>query len=265
MFGVVPKVLWGNVTDVDDENRILLATRTLLAVDRARSRIMLVDTGCGSKWPAEKAPRYAIAYDPQAIPNALTAIGLTAEAVTDVVVTHLHFDHNGGLTFWYDDPDGKTCLQYPNACHWVHRQHWDHAREPFLKDRASFLREDFDSLANSDRLSLVEGDDPRCPLEGVEWFVSRGHTPYQLHPIFGSGDSRLMFVGDVVPTVNHLRPGWVMAYDVEPLRTIEEKRRIYRRCLEDGMMLAFPHDPSVGGVVIDGKIDRPIVAKTLPL
>lgn len=265
MFGVVPKVLWEKVTDVDSLNRIPLATRTLLAVNRARKEVVLVDTGCGTKWAPKQAERYAITYNADAISDKLKEIGLTPEDVTDVVVTHLHFDHNGGLTYWYDDPGGRTCLCYPRARHWVHRAHWEHALQPHVKDRASFLREDYEALADEGVLCLVDGQDPDPPLEGVTWFVSNGHTPGHLHPVFGSGPDRLIFIGDIAPTVAHLRLGWLMAFDVAPLTTIAEKQVIFGRCLEEGLLLAFPHDPKIGGVSIDGTVDRPIVAKTLPL
>ncbi len=265
MFGVVPKVLWDKVTDVDDLNRILLSTRTLLAVDRTHARAVIVDTGCGSKWEPDQIERYETHYDADAIPNALKNIGLSTEDITDVVIGHLHFDHNGGLTYWYDDPGGPTRLCYPQARHWIHRSHWNHALEPHARDRASFLKEDFLPLADAGVLQFVEGDGQEVPFEGLEWFVSHGHTPGQLHPIFGTGSEQLIFIGDLVPTVAHLRLGWVMAYDNEPLTTIAERQVIYRRCLEGGLLLAFPHDPSVGGVSIDGKVERPIVARTLPL
>ncbi len=266
MFGVVPKVLWEKVADVDDLNRILLSTRTLLAVDRSRGRVMLVDTGCGTKWEADQAARYVVRHDADAIPNALKAVGLCAEDVTDVIITHLHFDHNGGLTYWYDEPGGATRLRYPRARHWVHRTHWEHALRPHYKDRASFLGEDFLSLADAGVLQFVDGEGADKPFDGVEWFVSHGHTPGQLHPVFGTpGCERLIFVGDLVPTMAHLRLGWVMAYDVQPLTTIGEKEHIIRRCIEQGLRLAFPHDPQTGGVSIDGTVERPIVAATLPL
>ncbi|MGB2985237.1 MAG: MBL fold metallo-hydrolase, partial [Phycisphaerae bacterium] len=253
------------ITDVDDLNRILLATRTLLAVDRSQGRVMLVDTGCGTKWAPDQAERYAVQYDPDAIPSALKAIGLSEDDVTDVVITHLHFDHNGGLTYWYDEPEGPTRLRYPKAHHWVHRTHWEHANDPHQKDRASFPSEDFVVLGDAEVLQFVEGDQPDPPYDGVEWLISHGHTPCQLHPIFGTGHHRLLFVGDLVPTVAHLRPSWVMAYDVAPLTTISEKETINRRCLEEGWLLAFPHDLEVGGVALDGTVERPIVARTLPL
>ena len=265
MFGVVPKVLWEKVCEVDELNRIRLATRTLLAIDRKTPRVVLVDTGCGTKWHSKRAERYGVSYNPEAIPGTLDAAGLSADDVTDVVVTHLHFDHNGGLTEWFTDPGDRTILRYPKANHWVHEAHWLHAQRPHPKDRASFLPQDFAALEGADVLRLVEGDQPDGPFEGMTWLVSNGHTPCQLHPIFGSGADRLLFVGDIVPTVAHLRLGWVMAYDMAPVTTITEKQAIFRRCFEEGLTLAFPHDPEVGGVAIDGTVERPIVAKTLPL
>ena len=265
MFGVVPKVMWQESTDVDDLNRILLATRTLLAIDRQSDRVILVDTGCGTKWAADEAERYAISYDPKAIPNALSAAGLSVDSVTDIVVTHLHFDHNGGLTDWFDDPDGPTALRFPKARHWIHHKHWEYANHPGVKDRASFLDRDFAALADAGVLNFVDGDSPDAPFDGLTWHISHGHTPYQLHPVFGTGSPQLLFVGDLAPTVAHLRVGWVMAYDLQPVVTIKEKESVFGRCLDEGLLLAFPHDPKIGGVVIDGTVRRPIVAQTLDL
>jgi len=265
MFGVVPKVLWEKTCDVDEQNRIFLAMRTLLAINRNAGRVVLVDTGCGPKWDPQKAARFAIEPDPTAVVDALHAAGLSTESVTDVIATHLHFDHNGGLTQWVDDPGEETKLCFPNARHWVHRRHWEHAHHPTVRDRASFLPEDFSALSGARNVTLVNGEDPTPPFDGVRWVLSHGHTPYQLHPLFEDERCSLLFVGDVVPTVAHLRVPWVMAYDLYPLTTIEEKARIYRQCLDEGLLLAFPHDPAIAGVAIDGQPDRPIVARTLPL
>jgi len=268
MFGVVPKVLWEPRCDVDDQNRILLSTRTLIAVDRSAGRVILIDTGCGTKWTPEQAERFAITYDPDAISGALGKMGLTPDDVTDVVITHLHFDHNGGLLDWQDEPDGETVLRYPQAAHWVHQRHWAHAHAPSVKDRASFLPRDFEALSRAGVLRYVESDGPGWldgPIDGLEWFVSTGHTPYQIHPLLGTRDRRLLFAGDIVPTSQHLRLGWLMAYDVEPLATIQQKQMIYGRCLDEGLVLAFPHDPTLGGVELGGTIDRVEIQAPLPL
>jgi len=265
MFGVVPKVLWGNAVEYDEANRIFLTTRTLLAVDRDVNRVILTDTGCGTKWSKEHAARFAIVHDRDAIPNALSAIGMSIDDVTDIVVTHLHFDHNGGLTEWFDDPGGPTTLRFPKARHWIHKNQWDHAHHPNYKDRTSYLKEDFDGLESGGVLRYVEGDQPGTPWPGVEWFISHGHSPYQLLPVFTDGATRLYFVGDLIPTIAHLRLGWVMAYDLFPLTTIREKEMLFRGAIEQGWLLAFPHDPKIGGVALGGTLEKPIVTQTLPL
>jgi len=262
MFGVVPKVLWAQTAPPDERNRISLATRTLLAVDWQSRRVVLTDTGCGTKWSPNEAAKYDVHYDHQAIPNALHALGLTVEDVTDVVVTHLHFDHNGGLTDWYDDPGGPTVQRFKNARHWIHRRHWDHACNPHIKDRPSFFKADYESIAESGLFQFVEGDAPAGPFEGLEWCVSHGHTPFHLHPKFRDGKNSILFVGDLVPTVAHLRPAWVMAYDMQPRVTIDEKYRVFQEALKDGGILAFAHDPATPAVRIDGTPDRPIVCET---
>jgi len=265
MFGVVPKVLWGNAVEFDEANRIFLATRTLLAVDRDENRVILADTGCGTKWTKDHAARFAIVHDRDAIPNALSAIGLSIDDVTDIVVTHLHFDHNGGLTEWFDDRGGPVTLRFPKARHWIHKHQWDHAHNPNYKDRASYLKEDFDGLEKAGVLRFVEGDQPGTPWPGVEWFISHGHSPYQILPAFTDGTTRLYFAGDLIPTIAHLRLGWVMAYDLFPLTTIREKEMLFRGAIEQGWLIAFPHDPKIGGVALGGTLERPVVSRTLDL
>ncbi len=273
MFGVVPKVLWQRKQDVDDLNRILLATRTLLVINRRAGRILLVDTGTGSKWPIDEAQRYGIAPDPDAIARALHGLGLSDAEVTDVIVTHLHFDHNGGATAWADDAKTGTVLRWPGARHWMHARHWAYAHDPTPKDRASFLRRDIEAFETPGALTLVRaGESPGvcgtgcdAPCPGIEWFVSNGHTRAQLLPIFHGAGGPLLFTGDVIPTSAHLPVAWVMAYDLEPLVTMEEKERIYARCRGEGLKLAFPHDPHIAGVELEASADKPIIARTLDL
>ncbi len=265
MFGVVPKVLWDKVCDVDEHNRILLATRTLIAIDRKASRLILVDTGCGTKWDPIAADRFAIRYDENAIPNALANLDLSTDDVTDIIITHLHFDHNGGLTQWYDEPGEATTLRYPKAIHWLHRKHFDHASHPHTKDKASFIKADFAALARADNLRFLEGNQPESSIDGLSWWVSHGHTPFQLHPIFGNDSKRLIFCGDIIPTIAHLRLTWVMAYDLRPTTTIAEKEWINGHGVREGWILTFPHDPTHGGVAIDGTAARPVVSNQIQL
>jgi len=263
MFGTVPKVLWQSKVDVDAHNRILLAMRSLLAVDRRAGRAILVDSGCGDKWTPQLIERFEFRLRSGAIEDALRSLG--AQAITDVIVTHLHFDHNGGLTQWRDDARKTTRLRFPNARHWLHKRQWDHAHAPTLKDRASYIREDFGILDDSGKLELLDGDAPPSPFPHVSWFVSHGHTPYQLHPIFADGAKPLMFLGDVVPTAAHLSPAWVMAYDLLPVTTIEEKLEVFRRVEAEGLLLAFAHDPNLPGVAVTLESGQAVIQKTLDL
>ena len=169
MFGVVPRGVWSRKAKPDELNRIQLAMRTLVAMDRDAGRVILVDTGAGHKWPAEEAERFAIQPDRQALARALAEHGLAETDVTDVVITHLHFDHNGGLTEWADQPGGPTRLRFPQARHWIHERHWSHANDPNPRDQASFLERDIHALPEPGVLTLVTGDEPEPPFEGLRW------------------------------------------------------------------------------------------------
>jgi glyoxylase-like metal-dependent hydrolase (beta-lactamase superfamily II) len=268
MFGVVPKVMWGPHEDVDDQNRMLLATRSLLAVSENRRVVMVVDSGAGTKWTPEAAGRFSISHDGEAISRALERFRLTAHDVTDVVVTHLHFDHNGGLTSYADEGRTRTRLNFPNARHWMTRRHWEHANHPTERDAASFVASDFEALAPAGVLELVDGDfqsSPDAPWEGVAFWISDGHTPGQLSPIFRDDSQELIWTGDACPTSSHLRVPWVMAYDLEPLKTIREKKWLLERRHGHGAALAFPHDHRLGGGTIDFVNGRPFVGKVLDL
>ncbi len=283
MFGVVPKVLWERKTEPDDLNRIPLVMRTLVAIDSQAHRVVLVDTGAGHKWPADEAERFAIEPYPDALTQALAPYGLTEADVTDVVVTHLHFDHNGGLTVAADlrvgrtrigngrparspaATAGTTRLRFPRARHWIHERHWQHATHPTEKDRASFLERDLEALAGQGVLTFVTGEQPPPPFDGLRWHLSHGHTPYQLLPVFEGQAGDLLFVGDMIPTAHHLGTPWVMAYDLRPLVTIEEKGEVYARCSREGLVLAFPHDPQMGGSAVELAGNAPAVAKPLDL
>lgn len=266
MFGVVPKVLWAKTQDTDDQNRILMAMRTLLAVNRKAGRIMLVDTGAGSKWSASSADRYAIENNPTAIEAALFELDATPDDVTDVVVTHLHFDHGGGMTRWVDEQGGDVEPVYANARHWIHQRQLIHAKNPTRRDRASYIAIDYEELEHRGLLTCVEGDAPASMIPGVDWLVSYGHTPGQILPWFRdpAGDRDLLFVGDITPTADHLPATWVMAYDLYPVTTMTERERVLATCEREGLLLAFPHDRSRGIVSITfDQRQRPMVDQIL--
>jgi len=265
MFGIVPRVLWEKVAPADELHRIQLSMRSLLAVDRRAGRVILVDSGAGDKWMSEEAARFAFEVDHNRFDARLAELGLSCEAVTDVVVTHLHFDHNGGLTRWVGEPGGRLAPRFGNARHWLHRSHLEHARSPTERDRASFFARDFEPVAEAGLFELLEGESPPCPIPAIQWFVSHGHTPYQLLPLFDDGRTRLLFTGDVIPTFAHLPLPWVMAYDLYPLVTMQEKRRIFSLCSETGLLLASEHDPNLAAGAIDTSGRHPAVLHPIDL
>jgi glyoxylase-like metal-dependent hydrolase (beta-lactamase superfamily II) len=265
MFGVVPKVLWEKTEDVDSANRIRMALRVLLLVDRPAGRVILVDSAAGTKWRPEEAARFAIEDYRGAVPEALARFGFAEEDVTDLVLTHLHFDHAGGGLDWAENPRGETKPRYPNAEVWVHRSQWEHAEKPSVKDRASYLARDFASLERYGKLRLVEGEAPPPPFPGVRWFVSNGHTPGQLLPLIEDGAAPLLFAGDMMPSSSHLGPAWVMAYDLYPMTTIAEKERVLAMCRSDSLRIAFCHDRLAGGATIAFDRERPRVDAVLDL
>jgi glyoxylase-like metal-dependent hydrolase (beta-lactamase superfamily II) len=233
MFGVVPRPLWERTNPPDDRNRIALAMRLLLL--RGPDRTFLVDTGIGDKWGDKENGIYRV--EGAVLPDeAVRRAGFDPFAVTDVLLTHLHFDHGGGST----RADGTPV--FGNARYHVQRRHLEWARDASVKDRASFRPLDFEPLAAQDRLLLHDG---RVEVaDGVELLPVSGHTrAMQLVKV--SFDETLLYMADLVPTRAHLRTPWVMAYDNEPMRTMREKTRLLGRAAREGWIAFFEHDPQV--------------------
>jgi glyoxylase-like metal-dependent hydrolase (beta-lactamase superfamily II) len=240
MFGIVPRPMWERQAPPDARNRIRLAARCLLAIDEAAGRRVLVDTGMGDKWDAKRSELYAIDRSQGDLAAGLARHGLARADVTDVVLTHLHFDHAGGAT---RRGEGGLELAFPRATFHLQRRNWQWALAPTERDRGSFLGENFEALAHSNRLHLLDG---ACELlPDLEIIVSDGHTAGQQLPRFHGGATHLTFCGDVIPTRAHLRIAWVMAYDLQPLVTIEEKKMLLAQAIEDDGTLFFEHDPQI--------------------
>ncbi len=244
MFGIVPKPLWERQIPADAQNRIPLAMRCLLL--RGHGRTVLVDTGMGHK--ADDAFRriYAVDHAHSDLLPGLAALGVAPADVTDVLLAHLHFDHAGGATARAGD--GTLALTFPEAAHHVQARHWAWARES-TRESASFLPENLDPLAASGRLVLHDG--PGEPFPGVETVVVDGHTRGQQLPLIHDGDRTLFYPADLVPTSAHVPLLWGMAYDVEPLVTIEEKRRLLGRAADERWTLLFEHDAAVASARVE--------------
>ncbi|HYE97013.1 MAG TPA: MBL fold metallo-hydrolase [Rubricoccaceae bacterium] len=244
MFGIVPKALWAKQLAPDDENRIPLAMRCLLL--RGHGRTVLVDDGLGDKYDAKFARLFAIDPERSDLRRSLAALGVAPEDVTDVVLTHLHFDHAGGSTT--RRPDGTLAVTFPNATYHVQRSHWAWAHES-PREQASFLPENLDPLEASGQLHFLDGPGELVPH--VEAVVVDGHTRgMQLPLVRGEGEA-LLFAADLLPTAAHVPLLWIMAYDVAPLDTLAEKERLLARAADEAWRVFFEHDPETATARIE--------------
>ncbi|MFQ5510508.1 MAG: MBL fold metallo-hydrolase [Candidatus Krumholzibacteriia bacterium] len=242
MFGVVPKNIWSRVAPADDQNRIAMATRLLLI--RGRGKTVVVDSGCGMGYSEKLARIYAFeATVPMT--DCLRQYDLRPQDVTDVLVTHLHFDHGGGLA----TPDGSGWrLTFPDAAHHIQRRQWQHALNPNPRDRASFFGPRIKIIEREGNLVLHDGD--WSLDEGVDLHTFDGHTPGQHLPRLHDNETTLFFCGDLVPTSAHLPVPYIMSYDLQPVLAMEEKTRMLEKAAREGWTLFFEHDPKLAACVV---------------
>lgn len=235
MFGIVPRPLWERRIPPDARGRIPLAMRCLLA--EGHGRVILIDNGLGDKYDPKFADIYGVDQQSAELHRSLAAAGFSADDVTDVVLTHLHFDHCGGSTT--RRADGRLALTFPNATYHLQRTHWEWAQVS-PREQASFLPENIAPLQASGQLRLHEGS--RELLPGIELIVVDGHTRGQQLVRVHDGPDSLLFAADLLPTTAHVPLLWIMAYDVAPLDTIAEKQRILRRAADEQWLVFFEHD-----------------------
>lgn len=239
MFGIVPKPLWSRRLEPDAKNRVPLSMRCLLLA--GNGRVLLVDTGIGDTFEGtEYHDIYAVDHDDATLEGSLRAHGFSPADVTDVILTHLHFDHCGGSTRQTED---GVEVAFSNATYHVQRRHWHWATDPNPKETGSFVPETFAPIEAAGQLHLVEGEELIVP--GVEVALVHGHTEAQQMVKVFDDDTTLVYVADLLPTTHHLRPAWTMAYDVRPLQTIEEKGNFLERAQSSEWKLFFEHDPDV--------------------
>lgn len=261
MFGAVPRPLWERKLAPDARNRVRLAARCVLAVDRAARRVIVVGAGLGERWDAKWTDIYGIDRSGGGLHAGLARLGVAPEDVTDVVLSHLHFDHAGGTT--RRGAGGELELSFPRATHHVHRRAWHLAHAPTEKDARSFRLEDFELLQHSNHLHLVEGNAE--PFPDVELVTAEGHTAGELLPRFHGDGVHVTFCGDVIPTHAHLRPSWVAAYDVLPVTTIEEKKVLLAEALEENGILLFEHDAEMAACRLREESGVPVFHEAVPL
>jgi glyoxylase-like metal-dependent hydrolase (beta-lactamase superfamily II) len=244
MFGVVPKPLWSRRIQPDDRNRIPLAMRVLL-IEHDRG-LILVDTGAGNKEDAKFHDIYGVENAGSSgrtlLEDALRQLGHSPDDVTLVIDTHLHFDHAGGNT-WVDE-GGVVHATFPRARYVVQRGEYDWATHPNERTAASYFARNWDPIVAAGLFDFVEGEREHWP--GIRLIPTPGHTPYHQGVLLESDGERLFYAADLMPTSAHVPLPWIMAYDVEPLVTLESKRTILRRAVDEDWLVMFEHDPAVG-------------------
>jgi glyoxylase-like metal-dependent hydrolase (beta-lactamase superfamily II) len=255
MFGVVPKTLWERKIPADAKNRIPLGMRCLLV--EHPDGLVLIDTGAGDKENEKFYGIYGIENSPLGtagptqLESALAEAGFSPADVTMVINSHLHFDHAGGNTRRGDD--GLAVASFPNARYIVRRGEWEWAHRANERTSASYFPHNYEPLQASGQLELVDGDLEL--VRGISLRHTPGHTPHHQGITVDSGAERLFYLADVCPTTAHVPLPWIMGYDVEPLVTLESKRRLWAEAVSEGWTVMFEHDAvhAWGRIHQDGK------------
>ncbi len=241
MFGVVPKSLWQKTNPADSHNMIDIAARCLLIEDE--NRLLLIDTGMGNK-QSEKFFGYYHLWGNDSIDKSLAKYGFHRSDITDVFMTHLHFDHCGGSVQWNNDKTGYE-VAFKNARFWTNKNHWQWATQPNKRERASFLKENIIPMEASGQLQFLktpESDILKNSELGFDIFFANGHTEKQMIPMINYKGKTICFMADLLPTVGHLPLPFVMGYDTRPLLTLDEKERFLTLAADHNYYLFLEHD-----------------------
>lgn len=238
MFGVVPKTLWSRGIEPDEMNRISMTMRCLLIKSSQTDKIYLIDNGAGTKFNEKLEKIYGLEYADKNLFNSLEYHGFKPDDITDIIFTHLHFDHCGGTTYF--DESGALSFAFPNAKYYINKRHWHTATEPNAREKASFLKENIDPLKTSDSIVLV--DDNHEYEAGLSTIMANGHTIGQQLPKIDGDGKTLVFMADLLPTHVHLPLPWVMGYDMYPTQTLLEKEAFMMQAIAGNWFLFLEHD-----------------------
>jgi len=238
MFGVVPKSIWQKTNPPDANNLCTWAMRCLLIEDG--NRLILVDNGIGDKQD-QKFLSYYYLHGNDTLNGSLKSAGFSPEDVTDMFLTHLHFDHCGGGVKRAGE---KLSLTFPNAKYWSNRDHWNWATYPNVREKASFLPENIEPMLHSGNLEFVDPGGP-SPFGSFDIVYVSGHTEKMMLPVIKYKNTVMCFVSDLIPSSSHIPVPYVMGYDTRPLMAMDEKETFLARAAEHGILLFFEHDPAI--------------------
>lgn len=258
MFGVVPRPLWEKRIQPDHRHRIPLALRCLLV--EAPHALVLVDTGVGPKESDKFRDIYGLDNDgePTRLETAILSAGFDVEDIDLVVNTHLHFDHAGGNTV--ESAEGTLLPAFPRARYRVQAGELALAGSPNERVRASYMAKNYAPLVEAGLMDTVEG--PAVVTEGIRVLPTPGHTPHHQSILLEQGGEAALFLADLCPTASHLPLPWIMGYDLEPLVTLETKRRVWEEARREGWLLVFQHDATLPWGRLDPEEREPTLAES---
>ncbi|GAB3552793.1 MBL fold metallo-hydrolase [Spirosoma fluminis] len=243
MFGVVPKPLWNRLNPADEQNRCTWAMRCLLY--EQGGRLLVVDTGIGDKQDVKFFGHYDLHGDATLL-SSIRAAGYDISDVTDVLLTHLHFDHVGGAV----KRTGEQLLPvFENATYWTHPAHWQWATNPNPREKASFLKENILPLQESGQLKFLT--ESLFPYTGIDLLYVDGHTEKMALPLFQLNGRTIAYMADLIPSSAHVPLPYVMSYDVRPLLTMDEKTRLLQQAAAENWILVFEHDPTIEAATVE--------------
>jgi glyoxylase-like metal-dependent hydrolase (beta-lactamase superfamily II) len=239
MFGVVPKSIWNKINPADENNMCNWALRCLLVQEG--DRLILIDNGIGEKQD-EKFYSYYFLNGDDSLSKSLRQNGFTEDDITDVFLTHLHFDHCGGSVKWNKDRTGYE-LAFKNATYWSNEKHWNWATQPNAREKASFLKENILPIQESGRLKFLKEGEELTPYFKTIWV--NGHTEAMMLPVIKYNDKTVVYCADLIPSAGHIPLPYIMGYDMRPLVTLEEKTKFLKDAAEKENILFFEHDNSI--------------------
>ncbi len=245
MFGVVPKSIWNKLNPADDNNMCSWAMRCLLIQEG--NRLILIDNGMGTKQDAKFFGYYYL-HGNDTLERSLNKYGFTSDDITDMVLTHLHFDHCGG-SIKYNSDRTKLEPAFKNAKYYSNKKHWDWAIHPNAREKASFLKENIIPIQESGQLNFIDSNTELIP--GLTFLEVNGHTEAMMLPIINYKDTTIAYMADLIPSTGHIPIPYVMGYDMRPLATIQEKELILNKAIENNWKLFFEHDPTIECVSLE--------------